>query len=62
MTGTTEFHYTSASRATITLVHEEVAWRISVVKKAKKEKLSLIEIPQPAPPMHTQLYLPIGDA
>lgn len=35
MTGTTEFHYTSASRATVTLVHE-VAWRISVVKEGKK--------------------------
>ena len=45
MTGTIEFHYTSASRATVTLVHEEVAWGISVVKKAKKEKPSPIKIP-----------------
>jgi hypothetical protein len=58
MIGTTKFHYTSASRATVTLVHDEAAWRISVVKEAKKEKLPPVEIP----PMHTPLYLPTGDA
>lgn len=51
MIGTTEFYCASASRATVMLVHEDVAWRISFVK-AKTEKPS---------PTEMQLYLPTGD-